>query len=224
MLDSILSEKGLPALRGLPFVLQMKVASYAPRLFSLAGVFCDVLRLHYETRVCGECGKFLQKLNRTHHCLCRWRRRKFSLDERKRVTYRRPLYIFVEASVTTQRFHYVCYTTKQVVFVSSNQPEFVFSLCRLIDRHDVLSKLCVESYFDIEYLSKTLIEPMINTNTCLRSFVDAFIDSSFEEVVSFTCFQKTVSKNTMVVSKDALQKINNADMSMKEMAHSFMNG
>jgi hypothetical protein len=77
---------------------------------------------------------------------------------------------------------------------------------------------------DVEYLLETLIETMMNTNTCLRSFVDAFIDSSFQEVVSFRCFQKTLSKNTMVVSKDALEKKNNADMSMREMAHSFMNG
>jgi hypothetical protein len=206
MLFPFLKELDRDRFNDLPWVLQQQIADFHPNVPSLPDEFWEIFHTHIALRYCGCCGRYLPKWNKNkYHCLCtkRYSRQRYHPPMRKYATYMRPFHVFTKPSTTEREYQVIfnnSYEWSDVV-ISSNQQEFVYSFRQLLRKNMVHMWLLFLRYdFNMEKIVWKSMEKRVNTNTCLRSFLDSF-GSYFlacHNVVFHKTFGLTRTQNTGV--------------------------
>jgi len=201
MLQCLISKGYSPIFTKLPFCLQMHIVSYVPQLPKLPRFIWKAIHLHYEKRMCERCGKILLVRHKKYICTCYSRKKKFTSPIRKMQLYVRPLHIFKKHWSTFGELEYYLENSFHLVLVGSNQPEFVYSLKRILNKRSRLATILLYLQYekDIQELSDVLIRKRVNTNTCLRHFLDTFSSYSLQEHITLSrAFGRQYTKNEYV--------------------------
>lgn len=194
----------------LPWELQRTIAEFHPNLPLLHYQVRDTLRAHLSTRYCTRCGKCLPKWNKIFRCLCRHHhlQYKYHVSERTWRSYRRPFHIFQTPSVSMSEFRDVWSENPEStdVMIASNQQEYVYSFRKLLHQELLLVWLTFLRYDDnMERIVARLIHKRLNTHTCMKSFMDGFVNPSYfhpvEDMIEcVTAFDTRRTQNKHVYS------------------------
>lgn len=168
MLFPFLHHFGAARFDELPFELQMKIARFVPNLPHLTQCQKELVHYHYSKRFCPLCGHTLPFTHKKSFCLCHRKRKRYSSTERQYKIYRRPMVVMNNGSITPFTLLVSHTLTESICFVGSNQPEYLYSLKKVLKPSDLVDRFS----FHGEKLYKKMILYIVNTHTCLRTFLD----------------------------------------------------
>lgn len=208
MLFPFLSELNREILNALPWDMQRKIADFQPNLPHLSQCLWAILHVHMKKRYCVHCGNILPNWNKIYHCLCRHPHisQRYHSPLRKYKTYHRPFHVFSQPYTTLSDYHY-CNAVASFYYhvkVECNQPPFAYSMRNLLRKPTLsLRLLCTRFDYNMEKVARKVLKKTINTNTCLRTFMDGFeTQLSFRQgtspILVSQAFQHTMTQNVRV--------------------------
>ena len=180
MLFPFLKELDRDRFNDLPWVLQQQIADFHPNVPPLPDEFWEIFHAHTALRYCETCGRFLPRWNnKIYRCLCttKFYNKRYHPSTRKYAMYMRPFHVFHKPSTTDWEYQVIFNNSHESsdVVVSSNQQEFVYSFRKLLRKDMVHMWLLFLRYdFNMEKIVWKSMEKRLNTNTCLRSYLDCF--------------------------------------------------
>jgi len=206
MLFPFLSELNRDVFNDLPWDMQRIIADFHPNLPHLSRCVMAVLHAHFSTRYCKDCGRFVPKWNKRYHCLCRrkYYSQRYHSSVRNFKIYYRPFHVFEKPHATLAQYNDAVAMTPEYLdlYVSSNQQPFTYNMKRLLQKTFLqVWMLCLRYRYNVQKVARTSLNKTINTNTCLRTYLDSFVDNergTEEGVVFFNAFDRAMTQNRNV--------------------------
>ena len=88
------------------------------------------------------------------------------------------------------------------LYVASNQQPFTYTMKHLLRKSFLqVWLLCLRHRYNVEKVARTSLDKIINTNTCLRTYLDTFVsedDMEEEAVVFLNAFERRMTQNKRV--------------------------
>ena len=180
MLFPFLQELRREKFNDLPWDAQRIIADFCPNLPTLQKIKWAILHTHFAKRYCASCGKNLPHWNKKYYCMCRkkYYANRYHSPLRPLKFYKRPYWVFQKSHVSLLRYTDIDYTEAPLfteAVVGSNQQPFVFTFHRLLKKTNLQMLLLYVRYQqNPSKIASLCIKKEINTNTCLRSYMDCF--------------------------------------------------